>query len=93
MSGPISAILAGNSIAAEKVGEFPASGIVFKDSVQTLAIDDPEVQGVTIYISGQALGAAVHVQSNRGHSIHNMHFTIPPASEGPLFAFWSQKYL
>jgi hypothetical protein len=40
-------------MAAEKVGEFPASGIFFKDSVQTLAIDDPEVQGVTIYISGK----------------------------------------
>lgn len=44
---------AGSSMAAEKVGEFPASGIFFKDSVQTLAIDDPEVQGVTIYISGE----------------------------------------
>jgi len=40
-------------MAAEKVGEFPASGIFFRDSVQTLAIDDPEVQGVTIYISGE----------------------------------------
>jgi len=41
----------GSSMAADKVGDFPASGIFFKDSVQTIAIDDPEVKGVTIYVT------------------------------------------
>jgi len=41
-------------MAADKVGDFPASGIFFKDSVQTIAIDDPEVKGVTIYVTGKA---------------------------------------
>lgn len=54
LQGSISSpIFTGSSLAAEKVGDFPASGFLFKDSVQTLAIDDPEVQGVTIYISGR----------------------------------------
>lgn len=34
-----------------KVAEFAASGLVFKDSVEVVAVPDPDVQGVTIYIS------------------------------------------
>ena len=43
------------AVAADKIGEFAASGIIFKDSVQVMAIDDPEVKGVTIYVSGTPL--------------------------------------
>eukprot|EP00191_Tetraselmis_sp_GSL018_P000969 CAMPEP_0177610290 /NCGR_PEP_ID=MMETSP0419_2-20121207/19679_1 /TAXON_ID=582737 /ORGANISM="Tetraselmis sp., Strain GSL018" /LENGTH=189 /DNA_ID=CAMNT_0019105543 /DNA_START=171 /DNA_END=741 /DNA_ORIENTATION=- len=39
------------AVAIEKIGEFTASGLVFKDSVELLAMDDPEVLGVTVYIS------------------------------------------
>jgi len=33
------------------VGEWNASGLVFKDSVEVMALSDPKVDGVTIYIS------------------------------------------
>eukprot|EP00884_Botryococcus_braunii_P021356 jgi/Botrbrau1/7904/Bobra.9_2s0077.1 len=44
-------ILHPTALAAEKVGDFQASGLIFKDTVETIAIEDPDVQGVTIYIS------------------------------------------
>jgi catabolite regulation protein CreA len=31
------------------VSEFKTSGVIFKDSVQVLALKDPEIEGVTIY--------------------------------------------
>lgn len=34
-----------------KVGEFKASGLVFKDTVQVLSVEDPDVEGVTLYYS------------------------------------------
>jgi len=34
-----------------KIGEFNASGLVFKDSVEIVAVDDPVVSGVTLYFS------------------------------------------
>lgn len=34
-----------------KVGEFDASGLIFKDSVEVVAVDDPVVSGVTLYVS------------------------------------------
>ncbi|KAF8061370.1 mannose-1-phosphate guanylyltransferase 2 [Scenedesmus sp. PABB004] len=37
--------------ARERIGEFQASGFLFKDSVEVNALDDPEVPGVTIYFS------------------------------------------
>jgi catabolite regulation protein CreA len=37
-TGPASAL-------GERVGEFNASGFLFKDSVELTAIDDPEVPG------------------------------------------------
>eukprot|EP00210_Caulerpa_lentillifera_P001786 g1716.t1 len=47
------ASIAGPSLSADlrKLGEFNASGLVFKDSVEVLEIDDPEVSGVTLYFS------------------------------------------
>ncbi len=35
------------------MAEWTASGIFFKDSVEVVAQEDPKVQGVTIFISGQ----------------------------------------
>lgn len=41
----------GTAMAREKIGEFQASGFLFKDTVEVNALDDPEVPGVTIYFS------------------------------------------
>lgn len=41
----------GSAWAGEKVGEFAASGFLFKDTVEVVALEDPDVSGVTIYIS------------------------------------------
>lgn len=35
----------------DRVASFAASGLIFKDSVEVTAFDDPEVGGVTLYIS------------------------------------------
>ncbi|KAG2436027.1 hypothetical protein HYH02_011739 [Chlamydomonas schloesseri] len=35
----------------ERVAEFAASGLLFKDTVEVTALDDPEIAGVTIYFS------------------------------------------
>lgn len=37
--------------ASTKIGEFTASGFLFKDSVEIVSVEDPEVEGVTVYIS------------------------------------------
>ena len=37
--------------ASTKIGEFTASGFLFKDSVEIVTVEDPEVEGVTVYIS------------------------------------------
>ncbi|DBA92631.1 hypothetical protein WJX77_006854 [Trebouxia sp. C0004] len=42
---------AGSAWATSKVGEFAASGFIFKDSVEAVSVEDPDVKGVTIYIS------------------------------------------
>lgn len=44
---------AGPAFAAnrEKVGEFAASGLLFKDTVEVVALDDPDVPGATLYLS------------------------------------------
>ncbi|GIL80071.1 hypothetical protein Vretimale_12892 [Volvox reticuliferus] len=34
-----------------QVAEFTASGLLFKDTVEVTALEDPEIQGVTIYFS------------------------------------------
>eukprot|EP00891_Asterochloris_glomerata_P000566 jgi/Astpho2/566/Aster-x0024 len=39
------------ALATDKVGSFEASGLIFKDSVEVIAQEDPAVKGVTIYIS------------------------------------------
>lgn len=31
--------------------QFAASGLIFKDTVEVTAFDDPEIDGITIYIS------------------------------------------
>lgn len=41
----------GGALAIDRVGGFTASGFVFKDSVEVLAINDPDVTGVVIYVS------------------------------------------
>lgn len=47
-----SLVVPGSALARQsKVGEFTASGFLFKDSVEVTALDDPSVQGVTLYIS------------------------------------------
>eukprot|EP01024_Parvocaulis_polyphysoides_P057150 TRINITY_DN606_c0_g1_i2.p1 TRINITY_DN606_c0_g1~~TRINITY_DN606_c0_g1_i2.p1 ORF type:complete len:225 (-),score=22.25 TRINITY_DN606_c0_g1_i2:514-1188(-) len=35
----------------EKVAEFDASGFVFKDAIEVVALQDPDIKGVTVYIS------------------------------------------
>ena len=37
--------------AADRVGTFAASGLVFKDSVELSAVADPAVAGVTVYVA------------------------------------------
>lgn len=37
--------------ASTKIGEFQGSGFIFKDSVETVAVEDPEVAGVTVYVT------------------------------------------
>lgn len=44
-------LAAGSARATSKVGEFEASGFIFKDSVEAVSVEDPDVKGVTIYIS------------------------------------------
>ncbi|CAL5227654.1 g10660 [Coccomyxa viridis] len=39
------------AVASTKIGEFTASGFLFKDSVELVTVEDPEVEGVTVYIS------------------------------------------
>ncbi|MEW5301394.1 MAG: hypothetical protein WDW38_009609 [Sanguina aurantia] len=39
------------AVAGNKVAEFAASGLIFKDTVEVTAFDDPEIDGITIYIS------------------------------------------
>mmetsp|Transcript_996 Transcript_996/g.3027 ORF Transcript_996/g.3027 Transcript_996/m.3027 type:complete len:261 (-) Transcript_996:207-989(-) len=41
----------GSAEASDRIAEFAASGLIFKDSVEVLAVDDSAVQGVTVYIS------------------------------------------
>ncbi|KAL6763071.1 CreA protein-domain-containing protein [Haematococcus lacustris] len=40
-----------HAIGTQKIAEWAASGLIFKDTVEVTAIDDPEVDGLTIYIS------------------------------------------
>ena len=40
-----------SALEARKVGEFNASGLVFKDAVEVMAVEDPVVKGVTLYLS------------------------------------------
>ncbi|CAL8462350.1 g1883 [Coccomyxa elongata] len=37
--------------ASSKVGEFTGNGFIFKDTVEVVAVEDPDVEGVTVYIS------------------------------------------
>ena len=48
MTVPLPAVAGGDS---SVVSEFNASGIVFKDSVQVVSLEDPIVDGVNIYLS------------------------------------------
>jgi catabolite regulation protein CreA len=48
MTVPSPAVAGGDS---SVVSEFNASGIVFKDSVQVVSLEDPVVDGVNIYLS------------------------------------------
>ena len=48
MTVPLPAVAGGDS---SVVSEFNASGIVFKDSVQVVSLEDPLVDGVNIYLS------------------------------------------
>lgn len=36
---------------SETIASFAASGLVFKDAVEIVAVDDPQVEGVTIFLS------------------------------------------
>jgi len=44
-------LLAPPALANEKLAEWGASGLVFKDTVEVVRLSDPEVAGVSIYIS------------------------------------------
>ncbi|CAD7698473.1 unnamed protein product, partial [Ostreobium quekettii] len=41
----------GASMAAERVDTFDATGLLFKDKVEVIAVDDPSVAGVTLFVS------------------------------------------
>eukprot|EP00873_Tetraselmis_striata_P024539 jgi/Tetstr1/444803/TSEL_032651.t1 len=51
MAGALALGDPGSAQAIDRIGGFAASGLVFKDSVEVLAINDPDVEGVVIYIS------------------------------------------
>ena len=44
---------------AEQVASFEASGIIFKDTVEVISLEDPKVEGATLYLSDfkRSLGA------------------------------------
>eukprot|EP00199_Chlamydomonas_sp_CCMP681_P005381 CAMPEP_0119104678 /NCGR_PEP_ID=MMETSP1180-20130426/2830_1 /TAXON_ID=3052 ORGANISM="Chlamydomonas cf sp, Strain CCMP681" /NCGR_SAMPLE_ID=MMETSP1180 /ASSEMBLY_ACC=CAM_ASM_000741 /LENGTH=237 /DNA_ID=CAMNT_0007089501 /DNA_START=47 /DNA_END=760 /DNA_ORIENTATION=- len=44
-AGPASAML------SQKIGEFQGSGFIFKDTVEVTALTDPEIAGVSLYVS------------------------------------------
>ena len=46
------------SASTTKVGEWEASGLLFKDTVQVLAVDDPKIAGVTFCARAHATPAA-----------------------------------
>ncbi|KAK9861797.1 hypothetical protein WJX84_001140 [Apatococcus fuscideae] len=41
----------GSALAIDKISEFGASGLFIKDTVETLSLEDPDVKGVTVYIT------------------------------------------
>ncbi|MCG8340202.1 MAG: CreA family protein [Cytophagales bacterium] len=44
--------LPGVSLANKSVvGDFSAGGLIFKDEVEVVAIDDPEVEGIVLYLT------------------------------------------
>ena len=51
LSAATSTVEAASRGRGTKVGEFTSSGIIFKDTCEITAVPDPEVPGVTIYIS------------------------------------------
>jgi len=52
------------AFSAETIAEFQASGLVFKDTVDIMAIKDPMVQGVTIFFSEFKRSVASRMQAN-----------------------------
>lgn len=40
-----------NSYAEEVIGEVKANGMIFKDTIQIIAFDDPDITGITLYIT------------------------------------------
>lgn len=38
-----------NAIAADKIGKVDSKGILFKDSIEVMAFDDPDIKGVSCY--------------------------------------------
>ncbi|KAG1670688.1 hypothetical protein FOA52_010964 [Chlamydomonas sp. UWO 241] len=51
VAGVALAVLTAGPAHAERVGEFAGSGFLFKDNIEVIALDDPGVSGVTIYLS------------------------------------------
>ncbi|EFJ19791.1 hypothetical protein SELMODRAFT_419062 [Selaginella moellendorffii] len=41
----------GGAAAATKIGQFKASGLLFNDIVEVIALPDPKIEGITIHIS------------------------------------------
>lgn len=52
-----------NSADQQVVAEFNASGLVFKDSVEVVALSDPLVDGVTLYLSDFKRSISAKLQS------------------------------
>lgn len=48
---PPAPALAALASAPEKVADFAASGILFRDAVEVTALDDPDVLGATVYVA------------------------------------------
>lgn len=40
-----------SAASSSKVGEFTASGLLFKDTIEVASIEDPDIEGATIYVT------------------------------------------
>ncbi|XP_024540056.1 uncharacterized protein LOC9660691 isoform X2 [Selaginella moellendorffii] len=65
----------GGAAAATKIGQFKASGLLFNDIVEVIALPDPKIEGITIHIS--------NVKRSLTERLSRDFFT-DPSQTGPL---------